>query len=174
MNIEQRYYPFYWVAISVMVIVLDFLTGPAIQFPVVFVVPVALAAWYSGRKWGLAIAILLAIARSVMYLYWATPESGFIIAANLIIRASVLVGIVYMVDYTASLNREVRTLKGILPICSNCKRIRAADGAWRRMEVYISERTDAEFSHGLCEECAAKLYPKYFKRNSENVSDRYS
>jgi len=61
---------------------------------------------------------------------------------------------------------EVRTLQGLLPICMSCKKIRDDKGAWTQMEVYISEHTDAEFSHGMCNECAKKLYPKYFKEKS--------
>jgi len=58
---------------------------------------------------------------------------------------------------------EIKTLHGILPICSSCKKIRDDKGAWHQMEEYIRERTDAEFSHGLCSECAKRLYPKYWK-----------
>ena len=54
---------------------------------------------------------------------------------------------------------EVRELRGFLPICSNCKKIRDDDGYWQRIEKYIQERTDTEFSHGICPECAKQLYP---------------
>ena len=53
---------------------------------------------------------------------------------------------------------EVRTLRGILPICSFCKKIRDDEGYWRQVEDYIRERSDAEFSHGLCPECAREHY----------------
>jgi YesN/AraC family two-component response regulator len=58
----------------------------------------------------------------------------------------------------------IKTLHGILPICSSCKKIRDDKGSWTQIEAYISEHTDAEFSHGICSECARKLYPDYFKR----------
>jgi methyl-accepting chemotaxis protein len=54
----------------------------------------------------------------------------------------------------------VKTLKGIVPICSSCKKIRDEHGYWNRIEKYIAEHTDAEFSHGICPECSEKLYPK--------------
>lgn len=54
---------------------------------------------------------------------------------------------------------EVRRLGGVLPICSCCKRIRDEQGDWQSPEVYLGERTDAEFTHGLCEACVEKLYP---------------
>jgi len=54
---------------------------------------------------------------------------------------------------------EVKTLRGFLPICSNCKKIRDDKGYWNQIESYIRDRSEAEFSHGICPECAKKLYP---------------
>ncbi len=56
---------------------------------------------------------------------------------------------------------QIKTLRGIVPICASCKKIRDDRGYWNRVEVYISERTEAEFSHGICPECMVKLYPEY-------------
>lgn len=52
---------------------------------------------------------------------------------------------------------EVKTLKGILPICSYCKKIRDDEGQWHQLEKYISNRSDSEFSHGICGDCYAAL-----------------
>ncbi|MEP6668021.1 MAG: PAS domain-containing protein [Chthoniobacter sp.] len=54
---------------------------------------------------------------------------------------------------------EVRVLRGMLSICSGCKSIRDPAGEWRPVEQYVSERTDATFSHGMCPACAAKYFP---------------
>lgn len=54
---------------------------------------------------------------------------------------------------------EIKTLRGILPICANCKKIRDDQGYWQQVEVYVHEHTDAQFSHGLCPDCIRKLYP---------------
>lgn len=59
--------------------------------------------------------------------------------------------------------KEVKTLEGILPICASCKRIRDGEGRWHQVEVYVRDHTDADFSHGLCPDCAQKLYPDFFK-----------
>jgi len=56
---------------------------------------------------------------------------------------------------------EIKTLRGILPICSCCKKIRDDRGAWTQMEAYLSKHTDVLFSHGLCLECEKKMYPDY-------------
>ena len=55
---------------------------------------------------------------------------------------------------------QIKTLSGILPICMHCKKIRDDKGSWNRMEIYIRDRTEAEFSHGICPECMKKLYPE--------------
>lgn len=55
---------------------------------------------------------------------------------------------------------EVRTLRGLIPICASCKSIRAEDGDWHRLERYLTEHTDALLTHGLCEACCRKLYPE--------------
>ena len=56
---------------------------------------------------------------------------------------------------------EIKTLSELLPICANCKKIRDDQGYWNQIEKYISERSDAQFSHGICLECAKKLYPDF-------------
>ncbi len=54
---------------------------------------------------------------------------------------------------------EIRTLKGIIPICSSCKKIRQDSGSWEQLEKYISQHSEAQFSHGICPECEKRLYP---------------
>ncbi len=59
---------------------------------------------------------------------------------------------------------EVRTLRGIIPICSNCKKIRDDKGYWNQVEQYLMDHTEAEFSHGICPACAEALYPDLFNK----------
>ena len=54
---------------------------------------------------------------------------------------------------------KTKTLSGLLPICSYCKKIRDDKGYWNQIESYIHEHSEAEFSHGICQECAEKYYP---------------
>jgi PAS domain S-box-containing protein len=56
---------------------------------------------------------------------------------------------------------DIKTLGGLIPICSSCKKIRDDKGYWNILEAYITEHSDAQFTHGLCPECALKLYPNY-------------
>ena len=60
---------------------------------------------------------------------------------------------------------EVKTLRGIVPICANCKKIRDDKGYWNQVEMYISAHSEAEFSHGICPECVNKLYPEFVQRS---------
>lgn len=53
---------------------------------------------------------------------------------------------------------EVKTLRGFLPICAKCKKIRDDQGYWKQIESYIEEHSEAQFSHGMCQECAEELY----------------
>jgi HAMP domain-containing protein len=61
-------------------------------------------------------------------------------------------------ELQASLNK-VKLLSGFLPICASCKKIRDDKGYWKQIEAYIKDHSEAEFSHGICPECAKKLYP---------------
>ena len=61
---------------------------------------------------------------------------------------------------------EIKTLKGIVPICASCKKIRDDKGYWEQVESYIGRHTDAKFSHGICSECEKKLYAEFFREDT--------
>ena len=62
---------------------------------------------------------------------------------------------------------EVKRLRGILPICASCKKIR--DGSWNQIEPYIREHSEAEFSHSICPECAKELYPEIYENKEDTT-----
>jgi ligand-binding sensor protein len=64
---------------------------------------------------------------------------------------------------------NIRKLTGLLPICSNCKKIRDDKGYWKRLEVYIQTHTDALFSHSICPECSKELYPDLQNDDEKNI-----
>lgn len=68
-------------------------------------------------------------------------------------------------ELAAALAR-VRVLSGLIPICASCKRIRDDRGYWNQLEVYIQTHSDAEFSHGICPQCAEKYYGEIYKLSS--------
>lgn len=61
---------------------------------------------------------------------------------------------------------EIKELSGLLPICASCKKIRDDKGYWNEVENYLSTHTKAEFSHGICPDCAAELYPDYVRKRT--------
>lgn len=63
---------------------------------------------------------------------------------------------------------EIRTLHGIIPLCSSCKKVRDDEGAWQQVESYIRARSDAQFSHGICPECLEKMYPGISDRKKKD------
>ena len=63
------------------------------------------------------------------------------------------------VDQLRHARQEVKTLQGLIPICSSCKRIRDDKGGWNQLEAYIQDHSEAKFSHGMCPKCVKELYP---------------
>jgi PAS domain S-box-containing protein len=58
---------------------------------------------------------------------------------------------------------RIKTLRGIIPICASCKKIRDDQGYWNQIESYIKDHSEADFSHGICPDCAKRLYPDFYK-----------
>lgn len=69
-----------------------------------------------------------------------------------------------IIRFTNNIIKRMKYLEGILPVCSSCKRIRDKNDNWHQIESYVHERSDAEFSHGICPDCAEKLYPDFYKK----------
>ena len=83
----------------------------------------------------------------------------------------------FLILYVRYLNKalnDIKTLESILPICSHCKKIRKLDSdaknmeSWQPIEAYITAMTTSKFSHGICPECLAKLYPQFYGKPRNN------
>ena len=147
---------------------MDFFTGPFIRFPILYLLPIVLASWLSSLRWSLLSAIVMPLVHLSFTKFWDTPFKMVDATINTCIRIAVFVGFAYLVNKVGiqkqALEKEVQTLRGILPICSFCKKIRTQDGEWESLESYISKRSEAEFSHGVCSECCKKNYPEIYKK----------
>ena len=64
---------------------------------------------------------------------------------------------------------EVKKLSGMLPICSSCKKIRDDEGYWQQIEEYIRDHSEADFTHGICNECVKELYPEHYEKFKEKM-----
>jgi hypothetical protein len=62
---------------------------------------------------------------------------------------------------------EISKLRGILPICASCKKIRDDEGFWHQVEAYIGNHSQAEFTHGICPECMHRLYPDFIRKRKK-------
>jgi hypothetical protein len=165
---HRRWLPPVWVALTILILGLDYLTGPHVQFPVLLLVPVTAVAWFHGKRWALVLAAVLPFFRVLYDVGWVTGGGPFDEVVNALIRLFVFVAIAVLAGTVAeqqrALQKEVVMLRGILPICMFCKKIKNDAGEWERLEGYISKRSEAEFSHGMCQECAKKHYPGVFDR----------
>jgi hypothetical protein len=65
---------------------------------------------------------------------------------------------------------QIKVLRGLLPICASCKRIRDDRGLWSQVEEYVASHSQAEFSHALCPACLDELYPEYAGRVKQRVA----
>jgi hypothetical protein len=150
------------VVASVLILFVDYMTGPFIQFPILFIVPVAMATAAQGVIAGSIVAALLPLLRLTFFLRWDLPSSWLLESVDTGVDVIILVGFAALIHKTLLQRRQIRVLEGMLPICSFCKRIRDERGQWRQLEAFITERSDALFSHTFCEQCGRTHYPDAF------------
>ena len=155
----SKVHPALWIGMAAAILAVDFFTGPYVQVAILFVFPVALAAWSQGKIWGVVAAVALPLARlPVFYLVWHVPSSWALEFVDTAIDVVVLIAMVQIIDYVAQKRREILVLEGMLPICLFCKRIRDESGGWQQLESYIAERSEAKFTHTFCPECGRVHY----------------
>jgi len=149
---------FFGFAVSLLLLIADYVAGPFIQFPVTYLIPVAFLSWYKGRRWGLTFSIVMPLFRLYFNIaLWTVPWSFTEASVNALIRIVVLSSFALIMDRTATqtraLSRRVSILEGLLPICAYCKKIRDQKDEWQAMEKYIMARSEATFTHGICPDC---------------------
>jgi K+-sensing histidine kinase KdpD len=157
---------------SVILGIIDWASGYELQFFVFYFIPVAFAAWSCGAVCSFAIAILSAIIWYVADLFSSHPYThmsyglwnttirllSFLVVGFTISRIREMLRAQYKIsEELQTALSEVKTLTGLLPICASCKKIRNDSGYWQKLEEYIEKHTTAQFTHGLCNECAAKM-----------------
>jgi hypothetical protein len=147
-----------WIGIGSAILAIDYLSGPTIAVSYLFLLPVALAAHYNSRFWAIAIAIALPLIRFCFHFAWETPHSLADRVLNATIRIIILVGVAYLIDRVKRQALEIKVLRGILPICMYCKKIRTPEQEWHQLEAFITEHSEAQFSHTFCPECGKKHY----------------
>ena len=159
------------VAIFMAIMLTDILSPPEVEFSAFYLLPIFWVAWFRGTREGLLMALVAGIGwyvhdrlsgrpmSSELYRLW----DGLNKQACYLLAAWVVGALRRQVQGQLALNRqlsealaEVKELKGLLPVCAWCHKIRDEEGAWQPMEVFLQERTRAEATHGICPECLAK------------------
>lgn len=169
---ESTFLPLLCIGASIILLFADYFAGPFIQFPITYLIPISLASWYLGRSWGLALGIVMPLIRFFFNIaLWTIPWTIVEASVNCAIRMVVFSLFAILIDRTAkqalSLSKEVSMLSGLLPICSYCKKIRDESNLWMPIERYITQRSDASFTHGVCPECAEKYLGEYLRKKTE-------
>lgn len=118
--------------------------------------------WWTGLWGDRRQVLLMAVVCSVCVLpgLWLSPQGlleGWMAVANRLL----VIGGIWLIAHTVLQRQAAEKLSGLLPICSSCKKIRNAEGAWEAIEVYVRNRSEADFTHGICQECMARLYPEF-------------
>lgn len=160
------------IIVTLMLGVVDWVSGFELQFFVFYFIPVAVAGWTCtpGRAYFVAILSAAVWYASdwfsghpyihISYAFWNTAIRllAFMILGYAVIRIRVLLLAERKIssDLQTALS-EVKTLKGLLPICAGCKKIRNDKGYWQQIEEYIEKYSDAQFTHGYCQQCLDKL-----------------
>jgi hypothetical protein len=152
-----RLNPIWWLGIGGVLLWADYLTGPKTEFPVLYFIPVALAAWYSGPWPAVALAAAMPLIHGAfLFVIWnESASTGSLVM--MVLRAGIVMAIALWFSRLSAHERELRQhvqrLEGLLPICSFCKQIRNESGEWERLEAFIAERSEAQFSHAFCPSC---------------------
>lgn len=143
------------------ILLLDFLGSRFLLLSMLYVLPVGFAAWFAVARTAYALAFLLPIGSLVINLFLEHTSPPHYAALNSIIEITILAFVAFTcsaVRQNLELRRQVRLLEAILPVCMGCKRIRNEQQQWQTMEAYVTEHTDSVVSHGVCPECAKRLY----------------
>ncbi|OAI47248.1 hypothetical protein AYO43_04725 [Nitrospira sp. SCGC AG-212-E16] len=89
----------------------------------------------------------------------ARVSSAFTLRAERIMRNAREQELLMRTEELEHALREIKVLRGCIPICANCKRVRADTGDWQRLEDYIQKHSEAELSHSICQRCTREVYP---------------
>lgn len=152
----------------------DYETGFEVSLSVFYLIPISLVVWFVGRGAGIAVAGFSAIAWMLVDILsdLALPTT-FVPYWQALLRLTFFLIIVFLLNGRKRAEAErdkliaeltealasVKTLRGLLPICAACKKVRDDKGYWNQIEAYLGSHSEASFSHAICPDCAKRLYP---------------
>jgi K+-sensing histidine kinase KdpD len=163
---------FLGIPLTIIVALLDYYTGDELNITLLYLAPIALASWKLGKGEAVLVAAFSAIvwfvenylllhqAASLWIPFWnMVGQFGFFLTVVLILSSlrKAFTAQERLIGQLQDALGRVRTLSGLLPICSWCKKVRDDRGYWRAVEAYIEEHSQAEFTHGICPDCSAGM-----------------
>ena len=161
-----------YVAIAAILLLIEYASGVLIMFPIPFVIPVILASWFCAPYIGYIFAVGMTVIKLSFNFFWNNQLALEPEIINAVIMVIVLLFIAYITGRAVRLTHEARLLHGILPICSFCKKICDRNGKWHPIETYIEMHSNANFSHGICPECAKRQYGDVLDKTSKASSSQ--
>jgi hypothetical protein len=158
---------------------LDYRTSFEFRVEILYLLPISYVTWYIGKKTGVVFSTLLLLTLPCANMlsgknYYHFPFELW----NMAMYFALFILVIFLLSKLRSTLQQraglitqlhnalnaIKELSGILPICANCKKIRDDQGYWHDVDVYITRHTNVEFTHGICVECANKLYPSLFDK----------
>jgi len=166
------------ILLAVGIFVLDFFYPLGVAVGALYTPLVLITLWSSSRRFTLIVTVGATVLTVVGLFYPLYGAADWLAVTNRVLSLITIwvAAILVLLYKRAEEERErlirelqdalenIKTLRGLLPICSSCKKIRDDHGYWNQLETYIVAHTDAEFTHGLCPECIRKLYPDYSEK----------
>ena len=165
---------------------LDLLTGSEISISILYLAPIALAAWYSGGPSGFMVAIVSALVwlladigaghvyQHSFILYW----NALVLLGEFILADLVVSQLRHTYQAQASLIEELNeaidntlTFRGLVPICARCKKMRDDEGYWQEVETYLGEHAEASFTHDLCPQCRKEMKKEVQELSAKSLDE---
>jgi hypothetical protein len=158
--------PWGWSVLAALVTGLDYVSGPWIQLPIGYAIPVMLASWCRGPRLGLPLAIGLSMLRPLLFGQGNPGYPPTVLMINAMIRAVILVGLALLAWRLEVLTTRVKQLEDLLPVCAWCRRIRTGEDAWVPLESYLAGQMGLVVTHGICPECRTGLRAGFVRPGS--------
>ena len=179
MNTRRLYIACILLTMTVLMLDLVIPLGVAMGVPYILVVLISL--WSPKKNFTVTVAAICSILTIAAFFYKPPVAEMWKVVFNRILALSAiwitaLLGLQRKIaeDKREEAIRErekalddIKILHGLIPICSSCKKIRDDKGYWSQLEVYIKNHSEADFSHGICPECAKRLYPELYGKERE-------
>lgn len=132
--------------------------------PIWFFIFPPLSLYLLGPRLGLILSLILTAPAAVMFVMllagWEVAGYSLTFFLRFFISYLIVTFTCFLMEsQRAAARKELKVLSGMLPICSNCKKIRDENGTWNQIESYVAQRSTAKFTHSICPECRSLLYP---------------